>query len=81
VAYYVGFRAGDQEIGLDPNGHKSGMTGPIAYLPVDDIQSSLQQLLDAGAQVHQGVRDIGGGMLVATVKDADNNILGLRQSP
>lgn len=80
-SYYVGFRVGDQEIGLDPNGHKSGMTGPIAYQQVDDIQSSLQQLLDAGAQVHQAVRDVGGGMLVATVKDADNNILGLRQAP
>ena len=79
--YYVGFRIGDQEIGLDPNGHKSGMTGPIAYRDVDDIQNSLQQLLDAGAQVHQGVRDVGGGLLVATVKDADNNILGLRQAP
>ena len=80
-AYYVGFRVGDQEIGLDPNGHKSGMNGPIAYQDVDDIQNSLQQLLDAGAQVHQGVRDVGGGLLVATVKDADNNILGLRQAP
>src|SRR5438034_2127326 len=27
--YYVGFRVGDQEIGLDPNGHKAGLTGPI----------------------------------------------------
>jgi predicted enzyme related to lactoylglutathione lyase len=48
---------------------------------VDDIQSSLQQLVDAGAQVHQAVHDVGGGLLVATIKDADNNIIGLRQSP
>jgi catechol 2,3-dioxygenase-like lactoylglutathione lyase family enzyme len=26
--YYVGFRVGDQEVGLDPNGHKQGMAGP-----------------------------------------------------
>lgn len=26
-AYYVGFKVGDQEVGLDPNGHKDGMTG------------------------------------------------------
>jgi catechol 2,3-dioxygenase-like lactoylglutathione lyase family enzyme len=26
-AYYVGFKVGDQEIGLDPNGHNAGMTG------------------------------------------------------
>ena len=28
-AYYVGFRVGDQEIGLDPHGHNQGMTGPV----------------------------------------------------
>jgi hypothetical protein len=27
-AYYVGFRVGDQEIGLNPNGHRQGMTWP-----------------------------------------------------
>jgi predicted enzyme related to lactoylglutathione lyase len=79
--YYVGFRVGDQEIGLAPNSHKNGITGPIGYRDVDDIQSSLQLLLDAGAQVHQAVHNVGGGLLIATVKDADNNILGLRQLP
>ncbi len=78
-SYYVGFKVGDQEIGLDPNGHKSGATGPIGYRDVDDIQSSLQLLLDAGAQLHQAVHDVGAGLLIATVKDADNNIIGLRQ--
>lgn len=77
-AYYVGFRVGDQEIGLDPNGHKAGMTG---YYHVDDIQQSLQSLLDAGAHVQQEVKDVGGGRLIATVKDADGNIIGLRQDP
>ena len=24
--YYVGFKVGDQEIGLDPNGHRQGLT-------------------------------------------------------
>jgi len=49
-AYYVGFRVGDQEIGLDPQGHNQGMTGPVAYWQVDDIKKNLQLLLDAGAQ-------------------------------
>ena len=78
TAYYVGFRVGDQEIGLDPNGHKAGMT---AYYHVDDIKKSLQLLLDAGAQVEQQVKDVGGGKLIASVKDADGNIVGLIQSP
>ncbi len=48
--YYVGFRIGDQEIGLDPNGHRQGMTGPVGYCEMDDIRASLQRLLDVGAQ-------------------------------
>jgi len=80
-AYYVGFRVGDQEIGLDPNGHKQGMTGPIDYWQVNDIKKSLQLSLAAGAQVQQEVKDVGGGKLIAWVKDADGNITGLVQSP
>ena len=80
-AYYVGFKVGDQEIGLDPNGHSRGATGPIAYWNVSDIKQSLQTLLNAGAQLHQPVTDVGEGILIAQVKDADGNILGLRQSP
>src|SRR5712691_4658077 len=73
-AYYVGFRVGDQEIGLDPHGHTKGMTGPVGYWQVSDIQKSLQALLDAGAQVQQAVKNVGGGRLTALVKDADGNI-------
>jgi len=80
-AYYVGFKVGDQEIGLDPNGHNQGMTGPVGYFHVSDIQKSLQALLDAGAQTQQEVKDLGGGKLIASVKDADGNIIGLLQLP
>ena len=76
-AYYVGFKVGDQEIGLDPHGHNAGMTG---YYHVNDIKKTLQLLLDAGAQAQQEVQDVGGGRLIASVKDADGNIIGLIQS-
>ena len=79
--YYVGFRIGNQEIGLDPNGHSKGITGPIIYVLVADIQSSLKQLLEAGAQPLQAVQDVGGGKLIASVKDADGNNIGLIQNP
>lgn len=74
--YYVGFKVGDLEIGLDPHGHKAGMT---AYYDVDDIKQSLQALLDAGAHIEQEIKDIGGGGLIASVRDVDGNIIGLRQ--
>jgi predicted enzyme related to lactoylglutathione lyase len=78
--YYVGFRAGDREVGLDPHGHSKGMTGPIGYRHVDDIEETVKLLLDAGAEVQQAIRDVGGGTLIAWVKDADGNTIGLRRS-
>ncbi len=77
--YYVGFTLDGLDVGLDPNGHAQGMTGPISYWQVDDIKSSLQALLDAGGQVQQDIKDVGGGTLIALVKDADGNVIGLRQ--
>jgi predicted enzyme related to lactoylglutathione lyase len=77
--YYVGFRVGDQEIGLDPNGHNHGMTGPVAYCHVGDVTASLAQAVDAGWRTRQDVKDVGGGQLAAIVEDADGNVLGLLQ--
>jgi predicted enzyme related to lactoylglutathione lyase len=76
--YYVGFRIGDQEIGLDPNGHAEGMT---AYYTVADIKTSLQSLVDAGSTTVQDVKDVGGGKLIASAKDPNGNIIGLTQNP
>ena len=74
--YYVSYTVGDQHVGLDPNGHSQGMTG---YYHVEDIKATLEQLLAAGAQTLQDVRDVGGGRLIATVTDPDGNIIGLLQ--
>jgi predicted enzyme related to lactoylglutathione lyase len=77
--YYVGFKDAGQDVGLDPNGHAKGMTGPVPYWHVTDIRTSLAGLLDAGAEVLQDVQDVGGGRLIASVKDADGNLVGLLQ--
>ena len=57
AAYYVQFDVGGLEIGLDPNGHAAGMTGPVGYWRVADIERGLQALLDAGAEGLQPVRE------------------------
>jgi predicted enzyme related to lactoylglutathione lyase len=80
-AYFVQFDVADQEIGLDPHGHSKGMTGPVGYWHVEDIKESVKQLLDAGAPEHQAVSDVGGGRLIASVKDEDGNVIGLTQAP
>jgi predicted enzyme related to lactoylglutathione lyase len=50
-----------------------------AYDHVDNIKESLQSLVDAGAEIQQEVKDVGGGRLMASVKDADGSIIGLLQ--
>ncbi|KUO14442.1 VOC family protein [Streptomyces dysideae] len=79
--YYVGFKDAGQDVGLDPNGHAKGMTGPVPYWHVDDIRATLAALLEAGAELLQDVQDVGGGKLIASVKDADGNLVGLAQEP
>jgi predicted enzyme related to lactoylglutathione lyase len=76
--YYVGFRIGTQEIGLDPNGHREGMT---PYFHVDDIGQSLKSLVAAGVPVIQDIKDVGGGKMITSLKDAEGNIIGLIQEP
>jgi predicted enzyme related to lactoylglutathione lyase len=76
--HYVGYKVGDQEVGLDPNGSSSG---PITYHEVTDIKASLQALRDAGAQLQQEVKDVGYGRLIAAVKDAAGSTIGLMQNP
>jgi predicted enzyme related to lactoylglutathione lyase len=78
--YYVGFDVGGLQVGLDPHGHAQGMTGGVCYWNVSDVRKSVQQLVDAGGRVQQDAKDVGGGKLVATVMDADGNIVGLIQS-
>jgi len=78
-SYYVGFEAAGQHIGLVPGGGPQGMTAPVAYWHVPDIEAKLAELTPAGATVQEPVRDVGGGRLVATVTDPDGNVLGLLQ--
>jgi len=77
--YYVGFKIGDQDIGLVPNSSAQGQAGMTAFYDVDNIKQSLQLLLDDGARVQQDIKDVGGGRLIASVTDPDGNIIGLRQ--
>lgn len=81
MPYYVGFRIGDQEIGLDPNAHTNNITVPISFVEVRDINSSLDALIRSGTTQKQAIKDVGGGKLIATVSDVDGNILGLIQQP
>ena len=78
-SYYVGFGAAGQHIGLVPGGAPQGITSPVAYWHVPDIEAKLAEVTAAGATVKEPAHGVGGGRLVATVTDPDGNVLGLLQ--
>ena len=78
--YYVGYKVADQDVGLDPNGHSQGITAAVPYWHCDDINERIAALQAAGAEVVRAPTDVGGGRLVANLKDADGNLIGLIQS-
>jgi predicted enzyme related to lactoylglutathione lyase len=75
--YYVGFKIDGQDIGLVPNNPEAAVA---AFFQVDDIKNSLQILVDGDATIIQNVKNVGGGRLVASVKDKDGNVIGLVQN-
>ena len=77
---YVGYRDGDMEIGLVPRGDKRE-PGGIAFWTVSDIGASVKALVAAGGTVVQDITDVAYGLLVASVKDPNGSIVGLRQPP
>jgi len=79
--YYVGFKAGDVEIGLVSQAAQHGLSGAIAYVDVTDIKAALPTLLAAGAEKVQDITDVSNGLLVASVKNPDGTPIGLRQMP
>ena len=77
--YYVGYDVAGQHIGLVPGGGPQGMTSPVAYWHVSDIEAKLAEVTAAGATVKEAPPDVGGGRLVASFTDPDGNVLGLVQ--
>jgi len=78
-AYYVGFDVAGQHIGLVPGGGPQGLTSPVAYWHVDDIEAKLAEVTAAGATIKDAPNEVGGGRVVASVVDLDGNVLGLVQ--
>jgi predicted enzyme related to lactoylglutathione lyase len=77
--YYVGYEAGAQHVGLVPDGSSQGLTSPVAYWAVDDIEAKLAELTAAGATVKESPRVVGPGRTIASIADPDGNVVGLVQ--
>jgi predicted enzyme related to lactoylglutathione lyase len=78
--FYVGFSVGGFELGLIPDGVPSP-DGSLAYWGTPDIATELSRLTALGGVVHEPIKDVGGGIKVAAVKDPFGNCFGLIENP
>ncbi|NAZ81671.1 VOC family protein [Kineococcus sp. R8] len=77
--FYVGFEVGGYELGLDPAADPAD--GPVSYWGVPDAAVALAELLAAGAAPHGELRDVGGGIRLATVREPGGGVLGVIENP
>ena len=82
-AYYVGYNIGGYELGLvpEPKAAAKRDAAGVAYWGVEDIHAAYKRLLDLGATSVSDVQDVGGGILVAEVRDPFGNVLGVIYNP
>lgn len=80
--FYVGFTIGGYELGLQPEeGAVSKADNVITYWGVENIEEAYKQFIELGATAHEEPNNVGGEIMVATVKDPWGNCIGLIYNP
>lgn len=81
--FYVGFNVAGYELGLQPEEGtiKTKSEGVQTYWGVEDVESTFNTLLDLGATVYENPTEVGGGIVVAMVKDPWDNLFGVIYNP
>ena len=85
---YIEFRIGDyqHELGIIdsqymPKAANPGPGGAVIFWHVDDINLTLEKLLNMGAKEYEPVTERGHGFVTASVIDPFGNILGIMYNP
>ena len=81
--FYVGFNIGGYELGLQPEDTPDAEKGEnvLTYWGVSDIIAVFSRLVGLGAQPHEEPQNVGGEIMVASVKDPWGNIVGIIYNP
>ena len=78
--FYVGFNIAGYELGLQPDEAVTG-DNVVTYWGVNDIQAEYDHFLSLGATAHEAPQNVGGEIIVASVKDEWGNVIGLIYNP
>ncbi len=81
--FYVGFNMAGYELGLleehIPAAEKTANV--LSYWGVDDIEKAVEKFIEMGATEDTKPANVGGDIVVATVKDPWGNVIGLIYNP
>ncbi len=81
-AFYVGFSIQGYELGLLPEGkNEKKSDNVLSYWGVENIEISYYKLIKLGATEHEKPNNVGGDLMVASVRDPWNNVIGLIYNP
>lgn len=78
--YYVGFNVGGYELGLQAEQVAVGENVAV-FWGVEDIQAEYKRFIECGAVEVEKPMNVGGEIMVATLKDPWGNLLGLIYNP
>ncbi len=81
--FYIGFEIAGYELGLIPDdtSNENKTDNIETYWGVTDIKSEHQRFIDHGATEHTAIQNVGGELLVSTLKDPWGNVIGLIYNP
>ena len=81
--FYVGFNIKGFELGLSPRESYAlkKEESVYTYWGVENVEKEFNRLLDLGAKAHEKPKDVGEGILLASVYDPWGNILGIIYNP
>jgi len=77
--FYVGYSVAGYELGLLPDGAPED--GALTYWGVDDVTEAVRAAVASGATEHTPAREVGDGIVTATVRTPQGAVLGLIFNP
>ena len=80
--FYVGFNIAGYELGLQPEYLVTEKhDAVVSYWGVENVEAEFNRILELGATAHEEPQNVGGDIMVATLKDPWHNVIGLIYNP
>lgn len=79
--YFVGFNAGGYKLGFDPDDTTGRPEQETVYWGMRDIGEALWQLIAAGAELSEDIRDVRSRIQLVPICEPQRNLLGTIEHP